>query len=65
MDFRRELVGGPQMNRTTNLSLMVRNDSMVIQDEPCEIVCALSCSYGFRGEHHSHGESIALSRRRH
>ena len=25
--FRLELVGGPQMNRTTNLSLMVRDDS--------------------------------------
>lgn len=63
--FRRGLVGGPQMNRTTNLSLMVSDDSQLIQDAACEIVGALSCSCGGRGEHHCQGESIALSRRRH
>ena len=34
------------MNRITNLSPMVRDDSMAIQDEACEIVCALSRSCG-------------------
>jgi hypothetical protein len=46
------------------VALWICDDSQLIQDEACEIVCALSSSCGFRGEHHFQGESITLSRRR-